>query len=64
MDTTRYQMVKCTPRADHPPEYLRDVSLKEIFAYYFNWHTEEATANIEAIKQWFKEARGWCWQEL
>ena len=57
-----FQVVKCSPKGEHPPEYLRNVGLSEIYAYYFNWHTDETHASPEQIAKWYLEARGWCWQ--
>jgi hypothetical protein len=64
MNEPRFEMVKATNKGDNPPEYLRDVTLAEIFAYYFNWHTDEATATEAQVKKWYLEAKGWDWEAI
>jgi len=58
----RFQLVKATSKGDQPPEYMRDVDIQGIFAYYFNWHPDEQSATIEQVKKWYRDERGWEWE--
>lgn len=60
----RYELVKSESKGDQPPEYMRDVTMAGIRAYYFNWHAHDTHATDEQIALWYKKARGWSWQPL
>jgi hypothetical protein len=60
----RYNVVKThNSKGDTPPDYMQDVTLQEIYAYYFNWHPTLAQTEPNEIAHWFATARGWRWEK-
>lgn len=58
-----YSVIKLFNKADAPPYYLLNIPLEGIYAYFFNWHTDKATASINEIAAWYADKRGWFWRE-
>lgn len=68
MNTTkeiRYNLVRLpTGKGETVPEYLRDISLQEVFNYYYNWHPADSNTPVQIVKEWYSKARGWTWEEV
>ena len=64
VEEQRYEMVKDDPKGEHPPDYMRSLTLKEIHRYYFNWHTEDTHATEKQVRDWYMSFRGWTWVEI
>jgi hypothetical protein len=62
MEEKLYEVVKLKPNADNPPDYLQEVTMKELCAFYFNWHTGQTHATEAEVREWFKK-KGWEWRE-
>jgi len=48
-------------KGDTVPDYLLDVSLQEIYAYFFNWNVDLKEASLEIISQWYAK-KHWTWE--
>lgn len=46
------------------PDYLLDISLQEVYNYYYNWHPNETNTLETQVREWYKTARGWTWEAL
>jgi hypothetical protein len=54
-----YSAVKAGIRGDIVPEYLKHITERELFNYFFNWHVNTELALVADILLWYKEKRGW-----
>ena len=57
-----FNVIKATNKADNPPDYMKGITAKQLIAYYFNWHPEQAQATEEEIEAWYLNKRGWTWE--
>lgn len=64
LNEPRFEIVKLDGRAELIPDYMKDLTLAAIKAYYFNWHPHAESATLEQMKEWYKEARGWDWEQV
>jgi hypothetical protein len=59
----RYNVIRVSnTRGDVVPEYLKNVTLREIYNYYFNWHMDQELVLIDEIHNWYFKARNWTWE--
>ena len=59
-----YSLIKINNTWGEVPYYLKNITLQEVFNYYFNWHTGQKTANQNEIAAWYRDTRGWIWEEI
>ncbi len=60
----RFNVIKMANGKETVPEYLKDIPLKSIYAYFFNWHPHQETANLSDIELWYQTVRGWTWEAV
>ena len=50
-------------RGEPVPDYMQQITLQEIYNYYFNWHPHEPMASLVEVAKWYAEARQWTWEK-